>query len=94
MVMRASWVVMGIRWGDALEGEVTTHPSPGLAVIIDQAQEESPRSETHHFCSPRARSDSVGCEALSKPSHCHVLSLENGRLNPALNFCHFSKERS
>lgn len=26
MVMRASWVVMGIRWGDALEGEVTTPP--------------------------------------------------------------------
>lgn len=87
MVICASWVVMGIRWGDALEGEVTT--TPGIAVIIDQAQEESPRSEAHHFCSLRARSDSVGCEALSKPRHCHVLSLENGRLNPALNFCHF-----
>lgn len=95
MVMHAFWVVMRIRWGDVLEGEVTTPLlPPRLAVIIDQAQEENPRSEAYHFCSLRARSDSVGCKALSKPRHCHVLSLENGSLNPALNFCHFSKEKS
>lgn len=28
-----------------LEGAVNTQPSPGLAVTIDQAQEESPASE-------------------------------------------------
>lgn len=49
MVMHASCIVMGIRWGDALEDEATTPPSPGLAVIINEAQEESPRSEAHHF---------------------------------------------